>query len=320
MAGIQDLARVGELEFEEVQELELKFSEDLQRVFEGKQADFGNHLRGMLFELWSRARGTKSDVVKELEELRQLRGEKKDLEALIADGIKAQLPAVAEQFKSTFDNVLNNELGTHLVSEFQYPNNSLMDDALADALMRIIQLGDGLECVKEFAELIIKNTGSSTFPELEGTEEDQTQLNLRKRLEFEGLVPPKGFDESWKWAPVFVNTETGERAAFHHWDWQQRYDPDSEEVRVPLAWDGIHWYFPNPRPRGQEHDILHLKSLLTIFIDGVEQDSSCFDGWVWEWAQVDGISVVHRVQHLPTFTGNEVVEARYRVVRDYRAG
>jgi len=320
MAGIQDLARVGEFEFEEVQEFELKFSEDLERVFEGKQDDFGDHLRGMLFELWSRARGTKSDIVLELEELRQLASEKKDLEALIADGIKAQLPVIAEQFKSTFEGVMVAGIQTHLHNELEFPTSGgMFDDALAAALTRVINPGDGLETVKEYGKITIKADGSS-FPEFTTNDpEELTQVRLRKRLQFEGLLPADDHQDSWKWAPVFMHTDSGERAAFHLWNWRERHDPDPQEIRVSLAWDGVHWCFPNPRPRGKHNDILHLVNILTILINGVEQDSSSFHGLFWHWETFDGESCVTKVQCLPAYEGTEIVEARYRVVEKYTA-
>ena len=314
MAGMQDLARVGEPEFEEVQELELKFSEDLERVFEGKQDDFGDHLRGMLFELWSRARGTKSTIVKELEELRLLKAEKNDLKAMIAEGIKAQLPAVAEQFKSTFDNVMATQFNGHLINELETPASSILDNALADALMRVIQLGDGLFAdAYTFGKYTIKSTVAPD-PLTSGQNDDE---RLRERLQHVGLLPPDDFHENWKWVPVYLNTETGEKAAFHMDTWQQRHNPNTREVRVPLAWDGSSWCFPNPRPPGVPNDISHLEATLSLFIDGVEQDSNLFHGWTWEWAGMAGESTVLRVHHLPAWLGTEVVEARYRIFETY---
>jgi len=248
-----DLERTGELEFEELQELEIKFAEDLERVFQGKQKEFGDHLRGMLFELWAQARGTKPAAVKELDELRKLKAEKTELRNLIGEEVKNQLPFLMEHLRSNLDNVMIAGIQQHLHNELHTPASPVFDDALATALFRVLRPGPGLEAVKSYGALDLNNTVSADvlpeLPQYADTQADEVQRRLRKRLQHEGLLPPDDFHESGKWAPMYFNTKSGEQAAFHLESWQTRQSVTPQErIKVALAWDGAgRWRFPNPR-------------------------------------------------------------------------
>lgn len=312
--------RVG---IEDLKQLDAKFLEDLDAVFEDRHQEFGDHLRGMLLELWTRARGTKSDIVKELEELRELKKEKLELKELVSSVIKAELPAVAQQFKASFEDVMGTNFRAHLVAELENPNSYDIDAALSSALERVLELSGSLEGRASADRFLLEASGSSTIsalPELDEStnQPDKTQQVLHRRLEFAGLLPPSDFSSSWSWKPVFLNTESGERAAFSYDDWRERWPlSDYREVRVPLAWDGTAWLFPNPRPLGRNGDIGSLTDVITIIADGVEQSSADFWGWCWHWngnqaVSVSGISGAS--------SGTELVEARYYIVPEsYRA-
>lgn len=314
MAGMQDLSRVGELEFEEVQELERQFSADLERVFEGREKEFGAHLRGMLFELWNQARGTKSDVVKELDELRELKNQRTELTALISSLFKND-EDIRQHIKQEATNVMGSLFWEHLNSHLSGGAN---DIALALALSRTLDLGEGLGglLMPGSSRYTITNTGNAAvLPELDTTqpENDEVQKNLQARLRHEGLLPSEDFHESWKWAPVHLNTETGETFAFNHWNWRERYGPHPEEVRVPLAWDGCRWYFPNPRPVGDEG----YYDVLTLYVDGVELDCTNYLSYQWEheWDPLRVVNVIKSVWGIPEAgMGSEMVEAVFRHV------
>ena len=75
-------------ELDEMLLVQDQFASDLEAVFAGKELEFSDHLRGMLLELWSRARGSCSSIVKELEHLRQLKAERLDLKEMVAELLK----------------------------------------------------------------------------------------------------------------------------------------------------------------------------------------------------------------------------------------
>ena len=312
------------LEFDEVLQIQEQFATDLEEVFEGKELEFSDHLRGLLLELWSRARGSSSSIVKELEELRQLKAERLELQEMIANTIKAQLPellktelpSVSDQFKSTFESVLEMQLKPQLINQLQ--NFDLdFDKAMSTCLARVIVPTNGLTTTHSVGFLEIGPEAGELvagLPKFEGVKDDgtvdKTQENLQARLRFEGLIAPESSPDAWKWRPVQIHIETGELVGF-----QPGYPADTypavEPIRVRLSWDGSYWRFPNPRPAGMSGSCLQA---VRIFIDGIEQDQSQHGLWNWTTElDVVGKEVLATVM-INTTIGHEVVEAEYRVM------
>jgi len=317
MTKFEEPSRVGELEFDEVMELELKFKFDLELVFEGKELEFGDHLRGMLFDLWSRARNNKTEIAKELEELRQLKASRSELEQLIDDRIKAALPLAGEQMAAKARLVFETELEMRLQTVLEHPLNLNTDRSLAVALERVINPGDGLEHKLETDRLTLsKDPDQASFPALKLDSHgspDQVQTWLRERLKHEGLLPPEDFYELWTWAPMYFNTQTGEKAAWDNRNWRERFDISPEERLMPLAGDGFNWYFPSPRPVGDQNNT----DAITLFVNGVEVprlDYSAFQ-WSFEWDALRSENVITAVANLSVHASpSDRVEARYRVI------
>lgn len=275
------------LELEEVKELERQFTKDLEAVFEEKAEEFGPHLRGLLLELWMRARDVHPHIVKEVESLRKLREQHKTLEQTVTEVLKGTLPAITQ-------NVLNTNLEGYLVSALESPT-STMDQALTKALERVLQV-EGLEMHNQFYNLLLRapSIESSALPELtDPTANDKTQDVLLQRLKAAGVLPPDEFHESWKWAPVFFNTHTGAQAAFHYDSWQQRYMAQKpREMR--LAWSGTTWLFPNPRPQVvTPNDDTELGDRILFVVDEVQQDRWDYIRWSWafEGNQLVGVDI-----------------------------
>jgi hypothetical protein len=315
MTKFEELSRVGELEFDEVKELEQKFKFDLELVFEGKELEFGDHLRGMLFDLWSRARNNKTEIAKELEELRQLKASRSELEQLIDDRIKAALPLAGDQMAAEARLVFETELEMRLRTVLENPVD--LDRSLAVALERVINPGDGLEHELGVDRLTIsRDPDQAAFSPLKYDPHgspDPVQTWLRERLRYEGLLPTDDFHESWNWAPMYFNTQTGEKAAWDNHNWRERFNIDPEERLMPLAGDGFNWYFPSPRPVGDQNNT----DAITLFVNDVEVprlDYPMFQ-WSFEWDMLRNENVITAVANLSVHVNpGDRVEARYRII------
>lgn len=310
MAGMQNLARFGEFEFEEVKELERQFAADLELVFEGKQKQFGQHLEGMLFELWARARGTKSDVVRELEELRELKDQRTELEATIALLFKED-EDIKQYIKQQASNVMGSLFEDHLNRNLQVPSvNTSM--AIIQMLQDHLTIGGVLGQHGPTHQLEFPEITGTGLPEFDISEAaagtDSVQKNLEERLRHLGVLPPEHFHESWQWAPVYFNTLSGEAKAFQVYNPNERFDPHPVEVRHSLAWDGFNWHFPNPRPIGNDYDAV------TLFVDGIEIDRNEYPVFQWEheFDHIRGEHCIKSVRGHFAVGGTEIVEAVYR--------
>jgi len=284
------------LELEEVKDLERQFTKDLEAVFEEKAEEFGPHLRGLLLELWTRARDVHPQIIKEVESLRKLREQHKTLEQTVTDVLEGMLPAITQQLRHASENVLNTNLEGYLVSALEMPVNcSGIDQALTTALERVLWV-EGLELDNEYDNLRLRapSIESSALPELtDPTAYDKTQDVLLQRLKAAGVLPPDEFPESWKWAPVFFNTQTGAQAAFHYDSWQQRYMAQKPR-EMYLAWSGTEWRFPNPRPQVvTPNDDTELGDRILFVVDEVPQDRWDYITWSWtfEENQLVGVDI-----------------------------
>lgn len=290
------------VELDELLELQNQFANDLELVFQGKQLEFGDHLRGMLFELWVRGRDVPLSTVKELEELRELQRDGLQLKKMVGELLQEELTAVSDRFQATFESVLQTHFKDHLVKELNNYSYDL-DEAVVRCLLRVLN-PNGTFTISGMGDrvgLTVEGGGQGGFPSFHG-QEDDAQKNLRDRLEWEGILPSALIPPEWE--PLYQNIDTGEVASFHRQELDTR-TPLGREVRVHLAWDGSSWRFPNPRPNA-------CRENLTIFVDGEVQKDTYRWEFFDEWCLDRNGRVFLRVE-LPYSAGTEIVEAIYRV-------
>lgn len=313
------------LELDEMLELENQFENDLELVFQGKQLEFSDHLRGMLLELWLQARAIPSVAVQELEELRKLKAENLELKNMVEEIVRAEfpnlirdkLPVFSEQFRVVVETVFSSEFRPQLVKELTNYNHAL-DSALSQSLFRVINPTGGLETgmAGDRFELSVGSAGLNPgLPPFQapsdGFSVDPTQENLRARLEWEGILTDTSVDKDW--IPVRYNLKTGSLSAFQHENSLTTRYPIGREIRVRLAWNGVSWIFPNPVPTGTwTDDHKHIQ----ILVNGTIQEAYERPSWIWDSRyqvntsryEFTGIRAISAAFH-----GTEIVEAVYRV-------
>lgn len=300
-------------ELDETASLKEAFCKDLTEVFGGKEAEFGDRLQGMLFELWMRARVLDKNLVQELEQLRQLKGRQIDLQEMVRQEFQSQIDhELANYFDAEFEKLLSQHLKKHVADLLKTP--AALDEAIVTGLTRVLEFDSGIEGVSTFPDrLTIKHpVNPSVSPSVSPSgildsshSEIITTTSLQSVLEGYGLVVPTGGNNQW--VPLHVNSDTGGHAIFKYGALQEL--PKFEEVQAYLVWrDGV-WLFPNPKPASDGMYPLEL----CFYVDGtrVVSDITSFLWCInWEFGHLVAISV----SNIPeAVTGTEVVSARYKV-------
>jgi len=304
MVDVTQLERVGELEFDELAQLEQAFDSDLELVFDGKAKEFAPHLRGMLFELWMRARDRPGGITQRLGELEELEKKKLEVREEVSSEFERQLPAVTQQFKSQFESAASSTFNLNFVAALELEDFTV-DTAIVKMLERVLKL-HGLELTNFVNNLELKTSGSSSIPKLEDYDsDDEFQKVLQARLLREGFVLPGRIVSSSDWRPVFMNTETGRQGAL---DVSADLFTNVELISTYLVEDAGSWRFPYPPP-AYDYDLCEHVQLI---VDGLEQvNAACT--WNHEYHQGLRKQIVASVTIHGTLPTN-AVQARYTSV------